>query len=160
MGDADGGATRPAFVVYALRGLSILGLVVVWFGGHVEEAYCRRESPAIHAEVRASQSILEPPSGKERLWAMLLDRREAFGKRLAALMEGAGIEVSDLRGYLNLETDKQVGNYIAGNQFPSGDRIMALWVLFGIDLGEVMGTQPWITPLGREAIQQRLKSLT
>lgn len=91
---------------------------------------------------------------------MVNQRKRDFGKRLAALMEASGVDDKELAAFLGLTTIKQIGNYLAGEQGPTFDGLMELQALFGIDLGEVAGTQPWITPIDRSAVRERLKTLT
>ena len=90
---------------------------------------------------------------------MVNQRKKDFGKRLSAILEASGVTKEELAVFLG-RTEKQVGNYLDGKQFPTGSGMIKLHILFGMYLGEVIGTQEWITPADRTAIRDRMKKLT
>lgn len=81
-----------------------------------------------------------------------------LGKRLTTLCDLAQIDPKQLAKDLGI-TRVQMNNYLSGKQFPTGRGIISLHIIFGVTVGELLGTEPIASPPDPKSVRERLAAL-
>jgi hypothetical protein len=100
-------------------------------------------------------------AGAGRLRVMVTEATRKFGQRLSTLLDASVIEPSQLARYMGRTVEQIEKNYMGGRQFPTGNGMYKLFILFGIPMGQIYGTEPLnLALIDKNAIHERLSDLT
>jgi hypothetical protein len=113
------------------------------------------------ARTNLARAVEDVSEGAGRLRVMVTEATKKFGKRLATLLDLSELTPEELAAYLHRTVEQVNKHYLGGVQFPRGPAMYELYVLFGIPMGQIYGTEP-LDPvlIDKVAIRARLKEYT
>jgi hypothetical protein len=113
------------------------------------------------ARTNLARAVEDVSEGAGRLRVMVTEATIKFGKRMNTLLDLSGLTSGDIARYMRVTVEHIEKNYLGGRQFPTGNGMYKLYVLLGIPMGQIYGTEPLDASLiDKIAIRSRLEEFT